>query len=257
MDESMSVRAGVAIVTGASRGIGRAIARELAKAGYDVAVNYRDRESDARAIVEEITRAGGRARAFRADVGDREAGQALVRQALDAFGQVDVLVNNAGIHLPGVGLADVGPADWERILRVNLSAPFYLIQAVLPHMRGRRAGHIVNLSSNVTQRYPATYGPYTVSKSGLEALTRILAKEEGRHGIRINAVAPGPIDTDMMAESLAAMGPERAAGFIASIPLGRSGRPEEIAGVVRFLVSEASSFLTGQVVYVNGGGPGG
>ncbi len=253
----MSERAGVAIVTGASRGIGRAIARTLADAGYDIAVNYRDREHDARALAEEITRAGGRARSFQADVGVREAGQALVRATLDAFRQIDVLVNNAGVHLPGVALADVSPEAWERLLRVNLTGPLHLIQAVLPHMRSRRAGHIVNLSSNVTQRFPATYGPYTMSKSGLEALTRILAKEEGRHGIRVNAVAPGPIDTDMMAESLAYMGPERAAAFIASVPLGRTGRPEEIAAVVRFLVSEAASYLTGQVVYVNGGGPGG
>src|SRR5262249_40779405 len=159
----MSGRAGVAIVTGASRGIGRAIARAVAEAGYDVAVNYRDREGDARAVVEEIARAGGRARAFRADVGEREAGHALVRAALEAFGQVDVLVNNAGIHLPGVKLADVAPEAWARILQVNLSGPLHLIQAVLPHMRARGAGRIVNLSSNVTQRMPATYGPYTVS----------------------------------------------------------------------------------------------
>jgi NAD(P)-dependent dehydrogenase (short-subunit alcohol dehydrogenase family) len=140
---------------------------------------------------------------------------------------------------------------------VNLTGPFSLIQAVLPHMRARRSGVIVNISSNVTQRLPATYGPYTVSKCGLEALTRILAKEEGANGIRVNAIAPGPIATDMLQESLVDMGPERAEAFIRSVPLQRLGRPEEIASAVRFLVSEAASYVTGQVIFVNGGGPGG
>jgi 3-oxoacyl-[acyl-carrier protein] reductase len=247
----------VAIVTGASRGIGRAIAVALAEAGLRVVANYRDRQAEAGRLVEAIAAAGGVAHAVQADVGTREAAQGLVRAALDTFGGIDVLVNNAGVHLPGVRFGDVRPEDWERILRVNLSGPFHLIQAVLPHMRERRRGHIVNLSSNVTQRYPAASGPYTVSKSGLEALTRILAKEEGPHGIRVNAVAPGPIETEMMAASLAVMGSERAAAFVRSVPLGRQGRPEEIAAVVRFLVSDAASYLTGQVIYVNGGGPAG
>ncbi|MBI2468512.1 MAG: SDR family oxidoreductase, partial [Candidatus Rokubacteria bacterium] len=115
----------------------------------------------------------------------------------------------------------------------------------------------INVSSNVTQRFPVGSGPYTASKSGLDALTRILAKEEGPHGIRVNAVAPGPIATDMLGESLNAMGPERAEAFVRSVPLGRTGRPEEIAAVVRFLVSDEASYLTGQVIYVNGGGPAG
>ncbi|HEV8308390.1 MAG TPA: 3-oxoacyl-ACP reductase family protein [Methylomirabilota bacterium] len=247
---------GVAIVTGASRGIGRAVARALAEAGYRVVVNYREREGEARALVDSIAAAGGQAHALRADVGVPEESRALVRSTLEMFGRVDVLVNNAGVHLPGVRLADVPPADWERILRVNLSGPFHLIQAVVPPMRARRSGHIVNLSSNVTQRFPAASGPYTVSKSGLDALTRILAKEEGPHGIRVNAVAPGPIATDMLGESLDALGPERAEAFVRSVPLGRTGRPEEIAAVVRFLVSDEASYLTGQVIYVNGGGPG-
>ncbi len=247
----------VAIVTGASRGIGRAIAAALAEAGLSVVVNYRDHERAARQLVERIVADGGQARAVQADVGTRAAADGLVRAALDAFGRVDVLVNNAGVHLPGVRLADVRADDWERLLRVNLSGPFHLVQAVLPSMRARRQGHVVNLSSNVTQRFPAAAGPYTISKAGLEALTRILAKEEGPHGIRVNAVAPGPIDTDMMAESLAVMGPERAEAFVRSVPLGRTGRPEEIGAVVRFLVSDAASYLTGQVIYVNGGGPGG
>ena len=253
----MSARVGVAIVTGASRGIGRAIARALAAAGYDLTLTYREREREARTLAEEIDAGGRKAAAMRADVGTRETADAVVRATLAAHGRIDVLVNNAGVHLPGVRLADVPAEAWERLLRVNLSGPFYLIQAVLPHMRAQGSGQIVNLSSNVTQRFPANAGPYTASKSGLEALTRILAREEGPHGIRVNAVAPGPIDTDMMAESLVTLGPERARAFIASVPLGRQGRPEEIAAVVRFLVSEAASYLTGQVVYVNGGGPAG
>jgi 3-oxoacyl-[acyl-carrier protein] reductase len=245
----------VALVTGASRGIGRAIAVALADAGFRLGVNYRARAKDADSLVEQIRVTGGDARALCADVSDPGAARSLVAATLDAFGRLDVLVNNAGVHLPGVRLADVGAEDWERLLRVNLSGPLYLMQAVLPHMRARGTGHIVNLSSNVTQRFPAAAGPYTASKSALEALTRILAREEGPHGIRVNAVAPGPIETDMLAESMAVMGPERTRAFVESVPLRRKGHPEEIAAVVRFLVSDAASYLTGQVIYVNGGGP--
>jgi 3-oxoacyl-[acyl-carrier protein] reductase len=248
---------GVAIVTGASRGIGRAIAAALAASGHRVVLSYRDHEDQAAGLVERIRAAGGEAVAVRADVGQPTEADALVRTALDTFGQVDVLVNNAGVHLPGVPLAAVRWEEWERLLRVNLSGPLRLIQAVIPQMRERRRGHIVNISSNVSQRLPAGSGPYTMSKVGLEALTRILAKEEGPHGIRVNAIAPGPIRTDMLEESLKVMGPERAEAFIRSVPLGRTGQPEEIASVVVFLVSDAASFITGQIIYVNGGGPGG
>ena len=253
----MTTGNGVAIVTGGVRGIGRAVAFRLAEAGFRIVANYRTRDHEARELVEKITADGGQAKVFKADVGVPEEANRLVQLTLQAFGQIDVLVNNAGISISGVKFGEFPLEDWEEMLRVNLSAPFYMIKAVLPHMRERRSGHIINLSSNVTIRFPAGYGPYTVSKAGLEALTRILSKEEGPNGIRVNAIAPGPIQTEMLEQALAVMGPERAQSFINSVPLGRTGRPEEIASVVRFLVSEDASYITGQVIFVNGGGPGG
>lgn len=247
----------VAIVTGGSRGIGRATALALASAGYRIFISYREREADAREVVAQITSSGGDARSVRADVTGPAEARALIEAVVAAFGQVDVLVNNAGTHLPGVKIADTPPDEWARILRVNLDAPFHLVQAVLPHMRKRGSGHIINLSSNVTSRMPAGAGAYTVSKAGLDAFTRILSKEEGPNGIRVNAVAPGPIRTDMLAEAMDKLGTERADAFVKSVPLGRKGEPEEIAAVIAFLCSDAASYVTGQVIYANGGGPGG
>lgn len=247
----------IALVTGGSRGIGRAIVEALCARGCRVLFTYAAREEEANRLCVTVRAAGGDATALRADVADAAAAQVAVDAVIQAFGRIDVLVNNAGTHLPGVALGETPLHEWERVLKVNLSGPFSLVRAALPHMRARRAGHIVNISSNVTQRFPANYGAYTVSKVALEALTRILAKEEGPNGIKVNAVAPGPIRTDMLEEALAKMGPERAQAFLKSVPLGRAGEPKEIAEVVAFLISEAASYLTGQVVYVNGGGPGG
>jgi 3-oxoacyl-[acyl-carrier protein] reductase len=247
----------VALVTGGSRGIGRAIVETLCARGYRVLFTFASNETQANAVASAVRSAGGEAQALRANVADASNAQAAVRAALDAGGRIDVLVNNAGTHLPGVTLADTPPAEWDRVLRTNLYGPFHLVQAVLPHMRARKEGNIVNISSNVTQRFPAQYGVYAVSKVALEAFTRILSKEEGPNGIRVHAVAPGPIRTDMLEEALSRMGQERAQAFLKSVPLGRAGQPSEIAQVVAFLVSDAASYMTGQVVYVNGGGPGG
>jgi 3-oxoacyl-[acyl-carrier protein] reductase len=245
----------VALVTGGSRGIGRAIVQALAQAGMQVALSYRERSEEAEQVVAHLNASGHTGMAARADVGQPADCRTLVERVLRAWGRVDVLVNNAGVAISGVKLGETPADEWNRILDVNLNGPFHLIQALLPHMRERRSGHIINLSSNVTQRLPAGFAAYTVSKAALETLTRILAKEEGPNGIRVNAVGPGPIRTEMLAESLQRMGPERAEAFIKSVPLGRTGQPEEIASVIAFLVSEAASYMTGQVVFVNGGGP--
>jgi 3-oxoacyl-[acyl-carrier protein] reductase len=247
----------VAIVTGASRGIGRAIARGLAQDGFRLVINHRKNEEEARLLAGEIRAGGGSVKTAQADLGSPEAPAELARTALEEFGRIDALVNNAGTHLPGVRAAEVDPAEWNRILQVNLTAPFLLIRAVLPAMRSQRSGVIINLSSNVVQRFPALSAPYTASKCGLDALTRVLAKEEGADGIRINSIAPGPIETDMLGETLATMGAENAEAFVRSIPLRRLGRPDEIAEMVRFLVSDKADYITGQVFFVNGGGPGG
>ncbi len=247
----------IALVTGGSRGIGRAIVELLAGRDYRVMFTYRNNQAQADAVVATVAAAGGEARALRADVADAGCAPQVIQSVIDAWGRIDVLVNNAGTHLPGVTIADTPAAEWDRIIRTNLYGPFHLVQAVLPHMRGQGSGNIVNISSNVTQRFPASYGAYTISKSALDTMTRILSKEEGPNGIRVNAVAPGPIRTDMLAEALDGLDSEKARAFTASVPLRRAGEPAEIAEAVAFLVSDAASYMTGQVVYVNGGGPGG
>ncbi len=247
----------IALVTGGSRGIGRAIVELLAGRDYRVMFTYLRNKAQADDVVAAVAAAGGEARAMRADAADADVAAEVVRSVIGAWGRIDVLVNNAGTHLPGVTIADTPAAEWDRIIRTNLYGPFHLVQAALPYMREQGGGNIVNISSNVTQRFPAGYGAYTISKSALDTMTRILSKEEGPNGIRINAVAPGPIRTDMLAEALDGLDSDKARAFTASVPLRRAGEPAEIAEAVGFLISDAASYMTGQIVYVNGGGPGG
>jgi len=247
----------VALVTGGSRGIGRAIVELLAARGYRVMFTYASRAADAATVEAAIHKTGAQASSMRADVAEVQSAKNVVQSTLAKFGRIDVLVNNAGTHLPDVAIADTSAEEWDRVLQTNLYGPFHMVQAVLPHMRARKSGNIVNLSSNITNRFPARNAAYTVSKVGLEAFTRILSKEEGQNGIRVNAVGPGPIRTDMLEETMVKIGPERADAFIKSVPLGRKGEPREIAEAVAFLVSDAASYMTGQIVFVNGGGPGG
>jgi 3-oxoacyl-[acyl-carrier protein] reductase len=233
----------VALVTGASRGIGRAIALALARAGADVAVNYRDRERQAAEVVDGVRAAGRRAVAIGADVSSRQAVEAMVRQVEAELGAVDVLINNAGVATVR-GLDDLTEEEFDRALAINLKSAFLCISAVLPGMRARRWGRIVNMSSVAARGAGIVGVHYNASKAGLEGLTRGYASRLAPEGVTVNAVAPGPIDTDMGA-------PLKAAGHAARIPVGRLGDADEIAQAVLMLVGNA--FITGQTIAVNGG----
>jgi 3-oxoacyl-[acyl-carrier protein] reductase len=234
----------VALVTGGSRGIGRAIALALAAAGASVAVNYRERVEEAEAVAERIRRDGRRAATFGADVSLRIAVQSMVHDIEAELGPVDILVNNAGMSVAR-GLEDITEAEFDHTLEVNLKSAFLCTQAVLPGMRARRWGRIVNVSS-IGARIGAgsTSIAYAAAKAGIEGLTRGYALRLASEGVTANAVAPGLIETEMGQ-------PLIDAGGTARIPVGRPGTGEEIAQAVLLLVGNA--FMTGQTVAVNGG----
>jgi 3-oxoacyl-[acyl-carrier protein] reductase len=245
------------VVTGGSRGIGRAIAIEFANQDYDVLITYLSNEIAAQEVLEAIEAAGAKGVAIKADTCDKTSAGKIIECALNAFGKIDVLVNNAGISPPKEFLVDQTVEDWDATMDANLSSAFRMVKAVIPHMRKQASGNIINISSNVTRRLAPNFGPYAVSKAGLEALTQVLSKEEASHGIRVNAIAPGFIETDMLRNAFNELGEAKAREYEESIPMKRLGRPEEIANMVAVLASNTSSFVTGQVIYVNGGGPGG
>jgi 3-oxoacyl-[acyl-carrier protein] reductase len=234
----------VALVTGGSRGIGKAIALTLAKAGAAVAVNYRERSEEAASVVDAINRNGGRAAAIAADVAIVDAVKSMIHEVETQLGPIDILVNNAGIAVTR-GLDDITEEDFDRTMAVNLKSAFLCTQAVLPGMRARRWGRIVNISS-VGARAGATSisVAYAASKAGLEGLTRGYAARLAPEGVTVNAVAPGLTDTDMGK-------PLIEAGLAARVPVGRFGTGDEIAQAVMLLVGNA--FITGQTFAINGG----
>lgn len=234
----------LALVTGASRGIGKACAIELAKAGYDIAVNYAGNVEAANKTVEELKALGVEAEAFKFDVSNQEAAAKGVEEVLAKFGRIDILVNNAGITRDGLFMR-MSAENWDAVINTNLSSAFYVSQPVVKVMMKQRSGAIVNMSSVVGVSGNAGQANYSAAKAGLIGLTKTLAKELGSRGIRVNAIAPGFINTDMTKDL-------DTSKFTDFIPLKRLGEPEDIAKAVKFLAVDAE-YVTGQVLEVDGG----
>jgi NAD(P)-dependent dehydrogenase (short-subunit alcohol dehydrogenase family) len=254
-DHSRPLAGRTALVTGGSRGVGRAVAQRLAADGAAVAVNYRRDAAAAEATVASIVGSGGRAIAYRAPVDDTEAVLAMLDAVRADLGPVDLLVSNAGTASRGGSVADTDDAEFLRLLRVHALGPLALMRALLPDLRAAPRGDIVVISSTIVDTMPANGAPYSMAKAALEAAARTLAAEERGAGIRVNIVAPGLVATDMGERLVAATAGATIAQLDASYPFGRVARPEDVAGVVAFLASSDASYLTAQRIKVDGGGP--
>lgn len=244
----MDLTGKVALVTGASRGIGQAVAVELAKAGADVIVNYIGNEAVAQETVEKVEALGRKALKIKADVGNADEVQAMVDEAHAAFGHIDVLVNNAGITRDGL-LIRMKDSDWDDVLNINLKGVYLVTKAVAKLMVKQRSGRIINMTSVSGVTGNVGQANYAAAKAGVIGFTKTCAKELAARGITVNAVAPGFIETamtDVLPEKIKE-------GIAATVPLGRMGQPEEIAGVVTFLASDFARYITGQVLNVDGG----
>lgn len=238
----------VALVTGASRGIGRAIALKLASEGAKVAINYAGSTEKAEAVKAEIEAAGGEAMLCQADVSSGEAVAAMVDSVVERFGRIDILVNNAGITRDGL-LARMKDEDFHAVLKTNLGGVYACTKAVTKLMMKQRSGRIVNMASVVGLMGNAGQSNYAAAKAGVIGFSKSMAKELASRGITVNMVAPGFIATDMTA----AMTDKAREATLVGIPLGRAGQPEDVANAVCFLVSDSASYITGQVVNVDGG----
>ena len=245
---TLSLENKVALVTGGSRGIGRAIALEFAARGAAVVVNYNKSPESAEEVVKQIKDSGGKAAAFQADVSDFKQAEALVKYAIETFGDLGILVNNAGITRDQL-IMMMPEADWDAVINTNLKSTFNCSKAAVKHMMRKRAGRIINIASVAGQMGNPGQTNYSASKGGQIAFTKALAREIATRNITVNAIAPGFVDTEI----LDAMTPEVLEAALKMVPLGRKGKPEEIAYAAAFLASDESAYITGQVLGVDGG----
>ncbi len=253
----LSLAGRTALVTGGSRGIGRGIAVALAKAGADIAVNYRAAAHEADAVVAEIRAMGRKAVAYQASVDDFAACAAMIEAVVRDFGGLSILVNNAGIASRGNLVADTDPAEFERVMRVHAFGPHYLSKCAIPHLRTNARSDIIMISSVATLNHAAGGAPYNMGKAACEALALTLAKEEQEHGIRVNIVAPSLTVSDMGSKlAKAVVGVDDIHALDAKSPFGRVSTPDDVANAVLWLVSDANAYASGQKINIDGGGSG-
>ena len=245
---SLSLENKVALITGGSRGIGRAIALEFAARGAVVVVNYNSSPEAAEAVLKQIKDAGGKATVSKADVSDTKQAEALIKFTVEMFGDLSILVNNAGITRDQLIML-MPEADWDAVINTNLKSTFNCSKAAVKHMMRKRVGRIINIASVAGQMGNPGQTNYSASKAGQIGFTKALAREVATRNITVNAIAPGFVDTEI----LDAMTPEVLEAALKMVPLGRKGRPEEIAYAAAFLASDEAAYITGQVLGVDGG----
>lgn len=242
------IKGAVAVITGAARGIGRAIAEELGRGGAMVVINYSRSKQPAEELAAKLSRNGGsRAVAIQADISDAEQAEGLIEEAAKQFGQVDVLINNAGVNIDR-SMKKLSVEDWDKVVQVNLNGCFYTVKAALPYFMQQQSGKVINISSFVGQMGNFGQANYSASKAGMIGFTKTAALELARYGVTVNAICPGFIETDMFSGV-----PEKMKEAVLDrIPLGRVGKPREVARAVRYLILDGD-YITGQTININGG----